>query len=562
MHIQALGDAALLVTVGKTVGDATLERVIQVAQAIRVSAIEGVDEVVPAFTTVAVHLRRNAGFDAVRREIERLLKSLPAEGATVTGENREIPVFYGGEGGPDLAVVAEYTGFTMDEVVQRHAGGRYRVHAVGFAPGFPYLAGLERALHCPRRAEPRTRVAAGSVGIGGDQTGVYPLATPGGWQLIGRSPLRFFDPSADPPTLFNVGDWVRFRPVAEGKADTGSTSAARSLAVEEPLTPATHADAPTLEILRPGLQAMVQDLGRPGWQDQGIPPGGAMDAHALRLANVLVGNAEGSAGLEWTLRGPVVRFDRSTCVAVTGAGSRNAPKGRPFAVAAGDVLDLAELSGGCRGVLAVAGGIDVPAVLGGKGTYLRADMGGHEGRVLRGGDRLRLGTSDVRDAKTGWTVIPRFQAVITNPLIVRVVRGPQADWFSAAAWRTFLGEVFEVSPHSDRMGVRLTGRRVEPIEPAELTSEPVACGTVQIPPNGHPIVLMADRQSLGGYPKIANVVSVDLTLMAQARPRTRVRFVEVGLPEAVALREAEERDWVFLREGVRQKLIRRIDGVD
>jgi len=554
MPIRALGDAALLLTVGQAVGDASLQRVVQLARAIHEANLAAISELVPAFTTVTVHLRANAEFDRVRRDLEAIWKSLPEAAPPVEGRDLQIPVVYGGEDGPDLAAVAEYTGLEPEEVVRRHAQGRYRVHAVGFAPGFPYLAGLEKALHCPRRAEPRVEVPAGSVGIGGNQTGVYPLASPGGWQLIGRSGMTFFDATADPPTRFRIGDWVRFRPVESTEA--APTEPAGKPVVAESL----HGNA--MEVLQAGLQTMVQDLGRPGWQDQGVPVGGAMDAHALRLANVLVGNSPDAAGLEWTLKGPRLRFLRDTVIAITGAGAKAWPVGHPISVAAGQELDLGETVAGCRGVLAVAGGLDVPRVLGGRGTYLRASFGGFGGRVLRTGDRLPVRPSDVVGAQPGWTVFPRFLPVYSDPWVVRVVRGPQAGRFSAAAWRTLFEETFEVSPHSDRMGVRLLGRRVEPPEPSQLTSEGVAAGTIQVPANGHPIVLMADRQSLGGYPKMANVISVDLRIIAQARPRSRIRFVEVGLPEAVALREAEERDWGFLGEGVRQKLIRRKHGDD
>jgi inhibitor of KinA len=212
MRIETLGDCALQVVLGDAGDERTRRRVAAAVERVRGAAVSGVIECVPGFTSVTVH------FDPVRAahplddSLHRLLADLD-EAAGIAGRLMEIPVCYGGEFGPDLEAVAAHHGVAADEIVELHAAGEYRVHLIGFVPGFPYLGGLDAKLATPRRDTPRTAVPAGSVGIGGAQTGIYPIASPGGWQLIGRTPLRLFDARRDPAALLRAGDRVRFRPV-------------------------------------------------------------------------------------------------------------------------------------------------------------------------------------------------------------------------------------------------------------------------------------------------------------------------------------------------------------
>jgi inhibitor of KinA len=223
MRLHPLGDRAVLIELGDSIEEATHRRVRAVCARLEESPLAGMVEYVPGFASVGVHydpalvaaggLAGEAGpYERVAAELRRVLAEVrevdPPPARTV-----EIPVCYGGEPGPDLEDVARHHGLAPEEVVRIHAAGEYRVHLIGFAPGFAYLGGLDPRIATPRRATPRARVPASSVGIGGAQTGVYPIASPGGWQLIGRTPLRLFSPEARPPSLLRVGDRVRFRAV-------------------------------------------------------------------------------------------------------------------------------------------------------------------------------------------------------------------------------------------------------------------------------------------------------------------------------------------------------------
>lgn len=227
-EISPLGDTALLIRVGTRIDEDTRRTILGLAQALAAAPLPAVLDLVPGYTTLAVHydvVRAAAGanggrtpFEAMRAAVQAVtVTAAPADDAAA--RTVEVPVCYGDEYGPDLADVAAHTGLPADVVVRTHAAGAYRVHLLGFLPGFPYLAGLDPRLATPRRATPRTRVPAGSVGIAGGQTGIYSLESPGGWQLIGRTPSVLFDPAADPPTLLAAGDQVRFRAITREEFD-------------------------------------------------------------------------------------------------------------------------------------------------------------------------------------------------------------------------------------------------------------------------------------------------------------------------------------------------------
>jgi antagonist of KipI len=336
-----------------------------------------------------------------------------------------------------------------------------------------------------------------------------------------------------------------------------------------------------IQVVKPGMLTTVQDLGRPGWQRYGVTPGGAVDARALRLANLLVGNAEGAAGLEITLAGPTLRMAEEALIALCGADfdamveGRAVPAWRPVWIKAGAELVFGAARSGCRGYLAVAGGIAVPRLLGGRGTHLAAGFGGLDGRALRTGDTLKVGPAS-RWAKllaqslaglaagvegltaARWEVAAEARSPYAPSPVVRVMRGPQWDGFSPEARVRFLNERFTVTPRSDRMGLRLAAPAGSALAgPAlagggvrEMISEGVATGAVQVPPDGQPIVLLADRQTIGGYPKIATVASVDLPLLAQLRSDDTVGFREVSVGEAQELWLAAKRQLATVKQGI------------
>ena len=575
-------------SLGPSADDATAQRVASLAAALELDRPAYVTDLVPAFTTVAVFYDPHAvptsrSYPSPQAVVEQWLRRIAAQSeSTHASSGREVvvPVCYGGEFGPDLEAVAAHTGLSGDEVVRRHSSASYAVRAVGFTPGFPYLAGLPAELHVPRRSTPRVSVPAGSVGIGGAQAGVYPLASPGGWNLIGRTPLRLFDAFADEPALIRPGDRVRFQPItAEEFAALASTPKEGCMNGDEltnPPHPAFGHPLPvrrgegrgeglsTVEVRHPGMQTTVQDLGRLGHQAVGVTPGGAMDRQAAQVANWLVGNEAGAPVLEAVLLGPELHFAVDALIAVTGGEVAGLPGWRPIQVRAGETLNLRRIETGARIYLAVAGGWAVPTVLNGCGTHLRAGFGGHQGRALRAGDSLAMGAPSAAaqawlanpeaPVVSNWFITPTSRPPYSSTPTIRIVRGPQAHGFSEEAWRRLLGEAYVVQSQSDRMGLRLAGPTLALGQPHEMPSEAVAFGAIQVPPDGQPIVLLVDRQTLGGYPKIANVVSVDLPLLAQVKPGDTVRFREVSMTEAEKLLLDRERELSGLQVAVTRLL--------
>jgi len=329
----------------------------------------------------------------------------------------------------------------------------------------------------------------------------------------------------------------------------------------------------SLEVVRPGLLTTMQDLGRNGYRKYGVTVGGAMDPFALRAANLLVGNGEGEAALEITLDGPALKFHRDALIALCGGDlspsldGAPVPMWRPVWVREGGVLRFGVPGLGCRAYLAVAGGFDAALVMGSRSTDLRAALGGWKGRRLQAGDvvgfrppsplseriasRLtaRLDPGQ-RSAAAPWRIsadlTPRYGR---NPA-VRALPGPEWERFDAKAREAFWSGTFSVSPASDRMGYRLSGPALRLAEPFDMISEAVSFGTVQVPPDGNPIVLMADRQTTGGYPRIAQVIAVDLPVMAQVSPGRNVRFRPVALEEAEKLLLVREAELLKLKAGI------------
>ena len=288
-----------------------------------------------------------------------------------------------------------------------------------------------------------------------------------------------------------------------------------------------------IEVLRPGIQTTVQDLGRHGYRHLGVAQCGALDAPALMLANRLVNNPIDAAGLEIVV-GPIeLRLHRTSWFAICGADFAATLDGKPVRPgwrtvgAAGQILRLNGAKSGMRAYLACDGGIAVPAVMGSRSTDLQGRFGGFQGRALKHGDRLALGAARPCDKPLG-----TLQRIWTPE--VRVLRGPEYAGFSATAQQTFWTQAWAVTPHSNRMGYRLQGMALEREVQHELPSHAVLPGVIQVPPNGQPIVLLADAQATGGYPRIGVVIEADLWKFAQAPARTRFCFVETDLAGARA----------------------------
>ncbi|HET9384799.1 MAG TPA: 5-oxoprolinase subunit PxpB [Gemmatimonadales bacterium] len=533
VRVREAGDSALLVELDAVIDPVINARAIAIAAAIDDERLAGVRDVVPTYRSVALHFDPLViGVEAVRAAVERALFARPRRAQTRV---IEVPVVYGGDAGPDLGEVAGRAGLAPDVVVQLHASETYRVFMLGFLPGFPYLASVDERIAAPRRAVPRLRVPAGSVGIAGRQTGIYPMESPGGWNIIGRTGVRVFDPGRVPPALFQPGDSVRFVPsptadVALGHAVSASPSAAVNTASR------------SVTVVRPGLFTTVQDGGRWGHQAHGVPVSGALDNVSHRLANAALGNAPDAATLEVTLSGPEVRFDHDAKVAIAGADLQAAvdgarlPLGAAAECRAGGVLQFGERRFGARAYVAFDGGVDVPPVLGSRATHVRAGLGGYHGRALAAGDRLALGPPGGRQARA----VRSPGISIAGGAKLRVLPGPQQDFFHESALDLLEGSRFVVTPNSDRMGYRLSGARLPRIEGMEMISDAAFAGGIQVPASGEPILLMADRQTTGGYPQIAVVVTADLARAGQLAPGDWVEFVRCSRAEAIDALAAQE----------------------
>ena len=292
----------------------------------------------------------------------------------------------------------------------------------------------------------------------------------------------------------------------------------------------------SVKVVIPGPLTTVQDAGRYGYMNSGIGTSGVMDEVSYKKANYLVGNENGEAVLEVTLFGGTMEFTEDAVIAVTGAtmdvkiNEKPTEMYRAYQVKAGDILSLGMVTAGCRTYVAFAGGIDVPVVLGSRSTNLKCKMGGYEGRALAAGDIFEIG----KNGRSYEALKDRMAKpdVYTSPITVRVIEGPQEEYFTEAGKKTFYNETYTISDQSDRMGYRMEGAPIESVNG-------IALGSIQVPTNGKPIILLADRQTTGGYAKIATVCSFDIPKLVQGKPGDQVRFQKISLDEAAKIWKTE-----------------------
>jgi antagonist of KipI len=293
-----------------------------------------------------------------------------------------------------------------------------------------------------------------------------------------------------------------------------------------------------IRVLKPGMLTTVQDLGRRGFAHFGVSPAGAADSVSLRMANLLVGNAENTAALECTLLGPVLQFESRATIAITGsATSTGVPLYQTIEVSSGQRLEVGNLLTGARTYIGLRGGIAVPEVMNSASTLLPAAIGGYLGRSVRTGDVLQR---DDRANDTPRTLLNRNAYMKPVPGPIRVTETTQSDWFSPATIDKFQSSVFKVSEQSDRSGIRLQGDVIKADRNSELITEGVSLGAIQVPSDGQPIILFVDQQTTGGYPKIANVVAADLPRVGQLRPRDEIKFQFISFAEAVDVLRHQE----------------------
>jgi KipI family sensor histidine kinase inhibitor len=450
-----------------------------------------------------------------------------------------IDTVYDGE---DLAEVGRLTGLGTDGVIEAHTGQVWTVAFAGFAPGFGYMVGENQTLEVPRRSSPRTAVPAGSVALAGNYSAVYPRRSPGGWQLIGRTGARMWDLNRAEPALASPGHRVQFRAVRDVvtmATEPAASDAAPAAGMPEELP---GQETPSgLRVVSPGLQSLLQDLGRHGHSALGVSAAGALDRASLRRANRLVGNRSSAAAIESVAGGLRVQAVGDQVLAVAGAPSaltidspsdagsdsgagkparqRTVPMATPFALLDGEILTLGAPESGFRSYLAVRGGVDAAPVLGSRSTDTMSGIGPAPlaaGQLLASGDVTESGVVGSPELQ------PDFPG--DGVTVLDIVLGPRADWFDQSAIDSLCGQDWVVKPQSNRVGMRLDGTPLQRSRQGELPSEGTVAGAIQVPPEGLPVLFLADHPITGGYPVIGVVVDHQLDLAAQVPIGGSIRF--------------------------------------
>lgn len=491
-----------------------LESVMDWHAALSANPLDRQTDVVAAARTVLLTFDAPAATAQAARALE---KFRPDHAQRTASRDITIEVLYDGA---DLESLAEHLKMSVDSLIDWHTSTTWTAAFGGFAPGFTYCVqeSAERALSVPRLTSPRTEVPAGSVALAGEFSAIYPRTSPGGWQLIGRSSAPMWDSSKHPPALVAPGDRVRYAAVETLKE--GVETYHRHL--DRP------ARRPIFTMDDPGLQTLYQDLGRQGNANLGVTTSGSADRASARTANAAVGNKRNATLLE-NIGGCSLTALAETVVCITGAEAKITINGRPVLpatptiVPAGAELVIAPATLGMRTYIAVRGGLIADTELDSAATDMLSGLGPDP---IQAGDRIAMALTPPASANS----------LLSNPLrvtqengkttgTVRCVLGPRDDWFDAATVERFLNTEFAVTSDSNRVGLRLESP--EPLERSregELPSEGMVAGSVQIPPNGQPVLFLRDHAVTGGYPVIATVINEDVDIAAQLPPGGTIRF--------------------------------------
>jgi KipI family sensor histidine kinase inhibitor len=504
-----------------------LDTVLAHFAALEQEKIPGVVELIPAAQTIMVRFDPRVTSASTLAET---IRSVPlADNEVARPDPVTIDVVYSGE---DLAEVATALDISEEELIERHTAANWFGAFAGFAPGFVYCVGDDPILNVPRRRSPRTRIPAGSVALASNFSAIYPRESPGGWQLIGQTAQPMWDLERDPPAAILPGQPVTYRAVREAATVTEQKPASSSM-------PWVADEVPHLEVVQSGAQLLLQDHGRHGWAAMGVPVSGAADPAAFRAANRAVGNALGTAVLEGAGGGIELAFNTRAVIAITGARGDVSittadeekfamTHGQPTAIEPGDHVRIGALIDGFRSYLAVRGGFQIEPVL---NSYATDTLSGVGPAPLEVGDRLAIDTAaavelvqpvDPLAMKPGHDQPDESHDVVE----LRIILGSRTDWFTEESIDLLTQQDWTVTPHSNRVGLRLEGQKpLQRLEDNELPSEGAVTGAIQVPPEGQPVLFLPDHPLTGGYPIIGAVIEEDLSLTAQLAPGASLRFV-------------------------------------
>lgn len=534
--IRTAGPLGLLLELG------SLDDVLAVHQHLTTNPLPGQVDAVAAASTVMLSFANRASVREARKSLAAL-SGLTFE----TGESRDvdIEVVYDGEDVDDLAHALS---MSREALIKWHSDQKWVGAFGGFAPGFTYCTPLGEEKPVPRRPSPRTAVPERSVAVAGGFSGVYPRLSPGGWQLLGRTSAKMWDLSRDSAALVSPGDTVRYVAVPPESISLvdNEHDADRTL----PGGDGAH----VLTVVASGMQLLIQDPGRAGHSDLGVSRAGVADEAAARQANRLVGNPESAAVLEILNGGTKLRAERASILAVSGAElslmittadgeTRQPSQYAPFAILDGETLTLGMATVGLRAILAIRGGVTGREEL---GSLSSDTMSGLGPAPLNAGDPIAVG--DLPVAAVGEpepSTLPTRDA--DGAVTVRFTFGPRDDWFNADERRRLTTQTWHVTRQANRVGVRL---EPDPSDPDnrplirertdELASEGVPRGSLQMPPEGNPVLFLNDHPVTGGYPVIGVVIAQDLSAAAQLRPGDTLRFAAVD-PETLELLDTPAR---------------------
>ena len=556
MQVTPLGDRALLIELDQRIDLEINSQVIALHKRLSGLSHDAILWCTPAFCSLGI------GYDPSMISYADLVSLVQQQFDLVedTAEHQpavvRIPVCYSASCGIDLEHVAATTGLSIKQIVQLHSAKTYHAFMLGFLPGFAYLGSVDPSLQVNRQTEPRLKVAAGSVGLAGEQTGIYPCEAPGGWQIIGRTPVPLIGPDDASQFLISPGDQVQFYPIDEAEFDAMHLQhktvehGAQHSQPKEKIVTSSNRDSISLHFKTAGLRTSVQDFGRTGYQHFGIPSGGVMDRFSATIANRIVGNDDHASLIEITLMGPQIEFSGDCQIAITGANLTPQLDGQPIpmwetvSVKGEQRLSFGTRQTGCRCYLAIAGDFDEPRWLGSvspapPGANPTTDFRSLKGQTVSVAvaPQIKIKRSFPADQRPSCLTLERQGSL---EYIVPMMPGPEWGWFSEHQQAAFLAHRFKILPNSNSMGYRLSSFLEgnvgsETVDSKPVDSEPddfkqsmissaVMPGVIQVTPNGQSILLMRDAQTTGGYPRIGVVCHTSLDEVAQLCPGDLIRF--------------------------------------